>query len=124
MTHQINPTLDNRPSDLSIDIALARRRLQLINEAAKMIASRSSMPKTQETRALIRATLKEQSDPGKKMMKIGTALVMMPEPVTSAAGVPLILVGKTLSSRKGTTVAGVYEELRLTFNSLSSMSNA
>lgn len=89
-----------------------------------MIASRSPLPNTKETNALIRGTLKEKGDTGKKMMKIGAALVLMPEPVTSAAGVPLILMGKAISSRKGTNIAGVYEELRQTFDNLQSVSNA
>jgi hypothetical protein len=56
--------------------------------------------------------VKERPDPGKKMMKIGAALILMPEPVTSAAGVPMVILGKAISSNRGTTLSGVYEEMR------------
>ena len=82
------------------------------------------MPNVSGTNKLIRETLKDRSDTGKKMMKLGAALVMMPEPVTSAAGVPLILVGKALSLRQTTTISGVYEELKQTLDDLSSSSTA
>lgn len=46
------------------------------------------------------------------MLKLGTALLIMPEPITGVAAIPMLLIGKMLSSNRGANVSGIYEELR------------
>jgi hypothetical protein len=69
------------------------------------------MPIAKKTKDSVREVLNETGNSGKKMMQVGAALIMMPEPVTSIAGVPILLFGKAISSNQGTNVKGVYEEL-------------
>ena len=77
-------------------------------------------PKLSETNKLVREIVKERSNPGKKMMKLGTALLIMPDPITDVAAVPMLILGQALSSNRGTNVSGVYEELRQSLKLISS----
>ena len=54
------------------------------------------------------------------MLKLGTALLIMPEPITSVASVPMFVLGRALSSNRGANVSGIYEELRKSFKVISS----
>ena len=92
--------------------AAARKKAKLINDAAEMISSRVPLPKVSETTNLVKEVIKERSDPGKKMLKLGTALLIMPEPITGVAAIPMLIIGKALSSNRGANVSGIYEELR------------
>ncbi|HVB12852.1 MAG TPA: hypothetical protein VNE86_06940 [Nitrososphaerales archaeon] len=92
--------------------AAARKKAKLINDAAGIVSSRVPPPKVSETTKLVREIIKERSDPGKKMLKLGTALLIMPEPITGVAAIPMLLIGKMLSSNRGANVSGIYEELR------------
>jgi len=97
---------------LSSITAAARKKAKLINDAAEMISSRVPLPKVSETTNLVKEVIKERSDPGKKMLKLGTALLIMPEPITGVAAIPMLIIGKALSSNRGANVSGIYEELR------------
>lgn len=79
------------------------------------------MPSLGKTNKILKGVVVEKKNPGKKMMKIGAALILMPDPVTGAAGVPLVLLGKAISSRTGTNIKGVYAELQKTLEGLSSL---
>ncbi|MGA2874702.1 MAG: hypothetical protein ABSE82_04090 [Nitrososphaerales archaeon] len=92
----------------------------MINNAAGIVSSRVSPPKLSEANKLVREIIRERSDPGKKMLKLGTALLIMPEPITSVASVPMLILGKALSSNRGANVSGIYEELRKSLKLISS----
>ena len=92
-----------------------------MKEAAQSLSSRPSMPSLTETNKALKDVVVEKKNPGKKMMKMGAALILMPEPVTSAAGIPMVLFGKAISSRTGTNIKDVYEELQRTLKGLSSL---
>lgn len=79
------------------------------------------MPSLPKTSKVVKGVVAEDKNAGKKMMKVGTALILMPEPVTSAAGIPMVILGRALSSKTGTNVKGVYEELHKTLKSLSTL---
>jgi hypothetical protein len=81
------------------------------------------MPSSRKTRDSVREVLNDKNNPGKEMMKVGAALIMMPEPVTSIAGVPILLFGKVINSNRGTNVKGVYEELSEALRIISSATN-
>ena len=106
--------------NLSSNTAAARKNAELINVAAGIISSRMPLPKLSETNKLVREIIKERSDPGKKMLKIGTALLIMPEPITGVVAVPMLILGKALSSNRGANVSGIYEELRKSLKVISS----
>ena len=106
--------------DLSSNTAAARKNVKLINDAARMVSSRVPPPRLSETNKLVREIIKERGDPGKKMLKLGTALLIMPDPVTGVAAVPFLILGKVLSSNRGTNVREVNEELRKSLKEISS----
>ena len=99
--------------------AAARKNAELINDAAGMISSRIPPPKISETNKLVREIIKERSDPGKKMLKLGTALLIMPEPITGVAAIPMLIIGKALSSNRAVNVSGIYQELRKSLKAIS-----
>ncbi len=99
----------------------SKRTGKLLKEAARSISSRPSMPCLGESNKLVKGVVAENKNVGKKMMKVGAALILMPEPVTSAAGVPMVLLGRAISSKTGTNIKGVYEELEKTLRSLTSV---
>lgn len=105
---------------MSSETATARKNAKLINNAAGIVSSRVSPPKLSEANKLVREIIRERSDPGKKMLKLGTALLIMPEPITSVASVPMLILGKALSSNRGANVSGIYEELRKSLKLISS----
>ncbi len=105
---------------LSSKTAAARKNVKLINDVAGIVSSREPPPKLSETNKLVRGIIRERSDPGKKMLKLGTALLIMPEPITSVASVPMLILGKALSSNRGANVSGIYEELRKSLKIISS----
>jgi hypothetical protein len=98
--------------DLSSETAAARKNAKLIMEAAGLLASREPPPNFSETNKLLREIIRERGDPGKKLMKLGTALIIFPDPITGAAGVPMLIIGKALSSNRGANVSEIYDELR------------
>ncbi|MHB1867774.1 MAG: hypothetical protein ACYCPP_02380 [Nitrososphaerales archaeon] len=99
--------------------AAARKNAELINDAAGMISYRIPPPKISETNKLVREIIKERSDPGKKMLKLGTALLIMPEPITGVAAIPMLIIGKALSSNRAVNVSGIYQELRKSLKAIS-----
>lgn len=105
---------------LSSKVAAVRKNAKLINEAAIMAASRMQPPDLSKTAKLVHEIVKERSDPGKKMMKLGTALLIMPDPITDVAAVPMLILGKALSSNRGTNLSEVYEEVRKSMKLISS----
>lgn len=106
--------------NLSSGTAAAKKNAKLIRAAADSLSSRVQPPRLSQTRKAVDQVVKQRSDPGKKMMNVGTALLIMPEPITSVAAVPVLIVGRALSSKSGTNVTGIYEELTKTMKIISS----
>lgn len=106
---------------MSVSTEESKRTVRLLKEATRSVSSRPSMPSLGETNKLVKGVVAENKNVGKKMIKVGAALILMPEPVTSAAGVPMVLMGRVMSSKTGTNIKGVYEELEKTLKSLSSL---
>ena len=105
-------------SALSESIAQRRREAMLIKERANLLASRIGLPKSTEATKLAKGTVKERSNIGKNMQRVGTALLIIPDPITGAAGVPLLAVGKALQMRQGTNIAETYQEFNQTMKAL------
>ncbi len=104
--------------DLSENIAQRRREAMLLKERANLLATRISLPKSTEATKLAKGAVKERSNIGKNMQRVGTALVIIPDPITGAAGVPLLAVGKALQLRQGTNIAETYQEFNKTMKAL------
>lgn len=99
----------------------SKRNALLLKNAAITLSSRPAMPSLSEANKSIKGVVAEDKNVGKRMMKVGAALILMPEPVTSAAGVPMVLLGRMISSNAGTNINGVYQELDKALKALSSL---
>ena len=99
---------------------MARRNTSLIKDATSLLAERKPPPSFHETNAAVKDLVKERKDNGKKLMTLGAALLIMPDPVTDVAAVPVLVAGKVLQSRHSICVKNVYDELRETLKQISS----
>lgn len=97
-----------------------RRRASLINEATSLLSERHLPPSFHETNKTVKDLVKERKDTGKKLLTLGTALLIMPDPITDVAAVPVLVAGKMIQSRHSINVKDVYDEMRLTLNQVSS----
>ncbi|MGI0092093.1 MAG: hypothetical protein ACREBS_10320, partial [Nitrososphaerales archaeon] len=105
---------------LSKRMAATKKDAKLIGEGVKIISSRPNQPKMSEANKAIRDVVRKRSNAGKNMLRLGTALLITPDPVTSAAAIPLLVGGKILHARKDANVNEVYEELRKALKAISS----
>lgn len=106
---------------LSDNIKVARKEAAFLKEVTNMVASRPRSLGLGETNKILNDLVKERGNSGKKMMKIGTALIIMPDPITGAIGVPLLVAGKMIDNRQSLNLKNVYEEVDRTLSSLSSV---
>lgn len=95
----------------------------LIKEQSILLTNRIGLPKSEEATKIVKDAVKEKSNIGKNMMKLGTALVIIPDPVTGAAGVPILAVGKILQSRQGASISETYRELNETLRAIRQVSD-
>jgi hypothetical protein len=105
---------------LSVSTQAARRNASLIKEAASLISERDLPPSFQKTNSAVKDLVKERKDHGKKLLTLGAALLIMPDPITDAAAVPVLVAGKIMQSRHSISVKNVYDEMRQTLNQISS----
>jgi hypothetical protein len=97
-----------------------KKNASLIRAATGLISNRPSMPSFRDTRSSIKDLTKKRSDMGKKLLTLGAALLIMPDPITDAAAIPVLIAGKVLQSRQASNVKNVYDEMRQSLSSLSS----
>ncbi|MDG6996018.1 MAG: hypothetical protein JRN52_08845 [Nitrososphaerota archaeon] len=105
---------------MSEDNAIAKREVALIKEATNLISSRPKTPSLEKTNESLIGITKERGNSGSKLMKVGTAMIIMPDPVTGAIGVPVLVAGKMISNRRASNLKNVYEEVNSTLTSLAS----
>ena len=105
---------------MSEDNAIAKREVALIKEATNLISSRPKPPSLEKTNESLIEITKERGNSGSKLMKVGTAMIIMPDPVTGAIGVPVLVAGKMISNRRASNLKNVYEEVNSTLTSLAS----
>ena len=99
-----------------------KEEARLIKEATRIVSTRPQPQKFSGANKAVKDVMREQSNVGKNMLKLGTALLITPDPITSAAAVPILIGGKMLHARNGANVKEVYEELRKTLNAISASS--
>ncbi|MDA4130144.1 MAG: hypothetical protein OK457_05200 [Thaumarchaeota archaeon] len=106
---------------MSQSLSVAKKNVDLIKESAGLVSKRQPLPSFKETNAGLNDLVKKRSDNGKKLIALGTALIIMPDPITGAVGVPLLIGGKMMQRRQSSNIKNIYEEMRSTLNSLSSL---
>lgn len=107
---------------MSGPVAAARRDVKLVKDAANLLSTRPNPPNLAEANKVIKNIVRERGNTGKKMLKLGAALILIPDPITGAAGVPILVAGSLLHARQGANVKEVYNELRETIESISKAS--
>ena len=106
--------------ELSASVAPARRNASLIKAASGLLAERGPPPSFHETNAAVKDLVKKRTDHGKKLLTLGTALLIMPDPVSDMAAVPVLIAGKVLQARHAISVKNVYDEMRHSLSQISS----
>lgn len=106
-------------SDPSVDTS--RRNVSLVKDAANSLAERITLPSFRDTNSVVKDLVKERKNTGKKLLTLGTALLIMPDPITDAAAVPVLIAGKVMQARQSIGVKNVYEEMRQTLSQISSI---
>jgi hypothetical protein len=97
-----------------------RKSAVLVKDASSLIAERKPPSSLRESNALVKDLVKERRDTGKKLLTLGAALLIMPDPITDAAAVPVLIAGKVMQKRQSIGVKNVYDEMRQTLNQISS----
>ena len=120
MTRGIKRKFRVKESDLSSSVETARRNASLIKETTTLLKERQLPPSLHETKAIVKDLVKDRKDSSKKLLALGAALLIMPDPITDVAAVPVLVAGKVMQSRHAINVKNVYEEMRQTLNQLSS----
>lgn len=121
MTIEINSESSCLDLGLPDTIAARRDEARLIKEATSLLSSRPRVPNIGNANECMKDLIKEQGNSGKNLVRVGTAMIILPDPITGAIGVPLLVAGKVLQSRQSVNLKGVYEELNNSLESLSSM---
>ncbi len=106
--------------ELSASLASARRNASLIKAATGLLSERESPPSFIETNKAVKGLVKKRTDHGKKLLTLGAALLIMPDPVTDMAAVPVLIAGKVLQARHAISVKNVYDEMRHSLSQISS----
>ncbi len=88
-----------------------------------MISNRPVLSEMRKTRQELHGLLREQWSGPKKMIKAGSLLVALPDPVTGMIGVPLLLAGIALRSRSSSNLKEVYRKGNEILTSLASLSS-
>ena len=97
-----------------------RKDAKFVKEISERVSTLPRKLETEETCEKIRDLAKTRKNHGDKLMKIGVAMIICPDPVSSVAGVPLVIAGKLLRSRQSISMKDVFSDLNRTMNSLSS----
>ena len=106
--------------ELSASLAPARRNASLIKAASGLLSERELPPSFHETNTVVKDLVKKRADHGKKLLTLGAALLIMPDPVTDMAAVPVLIAGKVLQAKHAIGVKNVYDEMRHSLNQISS----
>jgi hypothetical protein len=103
------------------EIDSARKDAAFMKELAERIQSRPRSLDTSRTSDSLKDIVRERRNSGKNLMRLGAALLIIPDPITDVAAVPVLIVGKVVSARETVNIKGVYEEVRKTLSCLSSL---
>ena len=105
---------------MSLSGDTARRNVSLIKDATSLLNDRNPPPSLRETNASLKDITKERHDTSRKLLTLGAALLIVPDPITDMAAVPVLIAGKVMQSRASIGVKNVHAELRETLSQLSS----
>jgi hypothetical protein len=106
-----------------------KARLEKVRKASDSAKRRASLYKDmskfdgKSTAQSLRCTRKAPS-PGKKMQKIGVALVLAPEPVTTPIGIALMAAGTIFEKKyNGATITDIGHETKHTISAMNDFKN-
>jgi hypothetical protein len=68
----------------------------------------------------VKDLVKKRTDHGKKLLTLGAALLIMPDPVTDMAAVPVLIAGKVLQAKHAISIKNVYDDMRQSLSQISS----
>ena len=97
-----------------------RKDAKFLKETSERVSTLPRKLGTEGTCDKLRDLVKTRKNHGDKLIKIGVAMIICPDPISSVAGVPLVMAGKLLRSRQSINIKDVFADLNQTMSSLSS----
>ena len=104
---------------MTSSLEVARSNASQIKLATSLLKERTPTPNLHETARVVKDVVRERRDPSKKLLTLGAALLIMPDPFTDMAAVPVLIAGKVMQSRASINVKNVHDEMRQTLSLLS-----
>ncbi|MHB8565955.1 MAG: hypothetical protein ACYC7D_03055 [Nitrososphaerales archaeon] len=101
-----------------------RREAVFLNEFGKRVEDSSKTLNLAETNSNLKGLVRERKNYGDSLLKAGAILLIIPDPITDAAAVPVLAAGKILSSRQSSALKDIYTDLSKALTSLSSISSS
>jgi len=105
---------------LSTSPETLRKKVSLIRESASLVSQRELPPSFHKMNSQLKDLVKTRRDTSKKLLTLGAALLIMPDPITDAAAVPVLIAGKVMQARQSINIKKVYEELNSSLSQISS----
>ena len=81
------------------------------------------MPGCEKAKESVSGLVRERKNYGDKLLQAGAVLLIIPDPITDAAAIPVLAAGKILSSRQSSNLKDIYSDLSKTLTSLASLSS-
>ncbi len=92
----------------------AKKEAAFLKDVALTAKDTIKSPGLKGTNESLRSLSRERKNYGDKMLSTGIVLVICPDPITGAIGLPLIAAGKALKSRASISIKDVLKESRET----------
>lgn len=102
----------------------AAREAEFLKQVTTRIKDTAAPLGVKKSNESLKDLVKERKNYGAPLLKAGAVLLIIPDPITDAAAIPVLAAGKILSSRQGSNVKEVYGDLAKSLSSLKSISSS
>ena len=101
----------------------ARKDAQFLNDFSNRISTLPRSLGTEQTSENLRSLVRDRKNYGDQLLRAGAVLLVIPDPVTSTAAIPVLAAGKAMKSRQSCNLKDVYQNLSETVTSLARVSS-
>ena len=102
-------------------LSALKKDMQFLNHTVKRMSTLKRELEVEDTTHSLRDLMRTRKNHGDSLLKIGIAMIICPDPVTTAAGFPVAAAGKIMSMRASLSIKDVVAEINRSNSSLSSL---
>src|SRR5579875_232983 len=102
----------------------ARREARFLREFSERVQDSAFPLRVKETSESLKGLTRQRRNYGDSLIKAGVALLVIPDPITDAAAIPVLAAGKLLSSRQSSNLKDVYNNLSKSLSNLKNISSS